>query len=1343
MSRTLWTRAIPGIGVALALAMPQVAGLSPVATAAPNVEIPVDVVGLSVNGLHGDQLGIGDARPTLGWRMTSEMRDGSPCYDPTVGGTCPLDRQTAYEIEAASSPEALESGDLLWDTGRVRSAAQHNVELGVDLDSRDTVAWRVRVWDATQKVSSWSEPAQFSVGLLENEDWGDAEWIEEAGRTEADPLPIFARAFDVPEGKEVADATMYLSGVGLHHATVNGEEITDEVLAPGNTNYQLSTEYRTYDITDVLEDGANTVGVELGTGTAYIRRSVQNPAVGRTSPYAWWQSQLKGSGTLVADAAAGATNVKLSSVANYHVGGTINIDTGDGGDRLESRVITAIGTAGAEGTGITFTPALSQAHTTDALVTGSGNNIAASDASAGAAVTPRMIARIEVDYTDGSSDEIVSDRDWQVASGPTVTTAWYAGEDYDALLEQPGWNEPGADLTTDATRRNGEAMDWTSAGIAPPPNLATQLVAREGEVMREMQEFVPQNITNPTPGTWVFDFGQNFAGWPELDVDQVPAGTVIKMFPAEGLNADGTVNQSSLGPGGRGRDLFNSYTARGAEGGETWKPKFNYFGMQYVQVTGLPEGYTPDASLITGHEIHADIPMDGAFDSSNARMNRLATMNRYSFTSNLMSTFTDCPGREKQSYPADYTMPMEGLVSTFDFEAYMRTTMHHLVEGQSRADTPMFGNVALKTPVHDWGYTGRFGDEINWGNAIILVPWFLYEYYGDTDTMDRYWDNMVDFVDYIRREKALTGADEHIVDAALSDWVSVEQTSGRISGTWGYYVMMGHMADMARMTGRPAEAREYEQLHREIGRAFNSHFLNAEGGYYSADGTTDAGATQAAQALALDAGLVPAELREQVLDYMIDDIYAFDPESAGGPHFSGGTIGMAPIVRVLRDNNRADVLWDLLQEDSYPGYGYFLQSTPQNPGGFTTIGERWTRGDSRNHMILAQIEEWLQGGVAGLQLAEGSVAGDSLVFKPQPTGNLRYAETSRMLSGGTAKVHWEKSDGRFTMSIEVPPNTTAEVWVPTDGRRALATPTRATFERVEGDHAVYSVGAGSYEFISTRVSYEDLSEQIASYRSNGDLPADVAADLTSKVVAAKEYATDGWVDQALESMRSYADTVDGLEGVPGYVRNDLRDQGAALIRELERIASVPSEGEAPVNTALPAIDGDAVFGQTLTATEGEWDSEGDLSFAYQWHRDGEPIEGATEGTYTLVADDVDALITVTVTASAEDVPPGIASSEPVGPVAAVATTTKVQAPKKVKARKQFPVTVRVRAPGLVPDGRIVIKVDGKTKRRVTLDDGRAQARLRVPAGNHRLRVVYPGATGFEGSAATTRIRGLR
>jgi alpha-L-rhamnosidase len=151
------------------------------------------------------------------------------------------------------------------------------------------------------------------MGLLEQNDWGHARWIDYPDRAENQPLPIFARQFTVPRGKRVADARLYLSGVGLHHATVNGRELTDEVLAPGNSNYPLSSEYRTYDLTEVVRTGGNTIGVELGNGTAYVRRSMTNPAVGRTAPYSWWQSQLKGNSVLAADAPEGATTVTLDT----------------------------------------------------------------------------------------------------------------------------------------------------------------------------------------------------------------------------------------------------------------------------------------------------------------------------------------------------------------------------------------------------------------------------------------------------------------------------------------------------------------------------------------------------------------------------------------------------------------------------------------------------------------------------------------------------------------------------------------------------------------------------------------------------------------------------------------------------------------------------------------------------------------------------------------------------------------------------------------------------------------------------------------------------------------------
>ncbi|GAA1037994.1 hypothetical protein GCM10009557_52840 [Virgisporangium ochraceum] len=383
------------------------------------------------------------------------------------------------------------------------------------------------------------------------------------------------------------------------------------------------------------------------------------------------------------------------------------------------------------------------------------------------------------------------------------------------------------------------------------------------------------------------------------------------------------------GGGNRGRDLFNTYTTAGTPGDESWAPDFTYFGMQWVQVAGLPEGYVPTKDTVTGLRVQASTPVAGEVTTSNARVNRIHTMARYSFAGNVMSVFTDCPGREKLSYPADYTMPMGAIHRNDDLDAYLRTTMRHLVEGQSIADTPMAGNVALKTPVYDWGYSGRFGDEINWGNAIVLVPAMLYELYGDTDVMTRYYDRMVDFVDYIQRQKAVG----NIVDAALADWVSAEQTSGRITGTWGWYVTVTKLAMMAKLTGHDADAATYTTLADDIRAAFNAAFYNTTLRRYTADGNAGTtGATQAAQALALDAGLVPDGERGAVLDALVELVYAFHPNGTG-PHFSGGTIGMAPTVRALADGGRDDVLWDLLQPDDQPSYGFFMAPTVANPGG--------------------------------------------------------------------------------------------------------------------------------------------------------------------------------------------------------------------------------------------------------------------------------------------------------------------------------------------------------------------------------------------------------------------------
>ncbi|NEA98773.1 alpha-L-rhamnosidase [Streptomyces sp. SID13726] len=1050
--RVVGTMAASAAGLALPVT-PRIPVQSAQAQPSGGVE-KAQVVGLAVDGREDRPLGVDDPAPRLSWRV---VRAGAAWT------------QTAYQVRAARSERDLDAGRLLWDSGPVHSAAQTDIAWrGPVLRSREQVVWQVRVWGPKGGATPWSRTASWEMGLLRPADWGRARWIEHPGRAVDQPLPLFAKAFKV-DGR-VTRARLYLSGVGLQVARLNGEPVTDEVLAPGNSNYQLSVEYRAYDVTHLVRTGDNTLGVELGHGTALVTRSVTNTATGRSAPYSWWQSQFKGTGTLTDPAARGASTAKVSSTANFHVGGTVNIDTGDGGDRLESRTITAVGTAGSDGTGISFQPALSADHATGAAVTASGNSLAGTDPSAGAAVTPRLIARLELTTADGTTRTLVTDRSWRTALGPTTTANWYSGSDYDARREQPAWTAPRADLSASAERRDGTPVGWTRAGIAPPPNLTTQLVWRNAEPLKVVDRLRPVSVKQPRPGVWVFDFGQNFAGWPRLDLDRLPAGTTVKIRPAESLNADGTVDQASIMGGGaaRGTDIFAAYTTHGGARGETWQPQFHYFGMQWVQITGLPEGFTPTRDTVTGLQIHADVPVAGSLRTSNDRINRIHRMSRYSIMSNVMSTFTDCPGREKLAYPADYLQPFASLHRTFGYGAYLRTMERHLAEGQSKSGDNI-GNVALKAPVYDWGYTGRFGDEINWGDGIVLTPWFLYETYGDTQTMARHYPQMQAFLTYIRTKKAGTGADAHLVDAALADWISSEQTSGRITGTWGYHQVADRMARMAALLGRTADAAEYRSLATHIKDAFNDAFYNRSLGRYTADGDRGtAGATQAAQALALDEGLVPDGEHGKVLDALVELVHAHQP-FGGGPHFSGGTIGLAPIVRALHEGGHDDVLWAVLQEDTRPGYGYFMAPTTANPGGLTTIPENWDLGASKNHMILLQIEEWFHSGLAGIRQPRGGVAYRELVIDPRPVGDLTHVAGSYRTPYGEVTTEWTRERGVFRLRVEVPPNTTAEIRVPTGGGKPQTVPSGARFERVEGDRAVYSVRSGSYVFAARDV----------------------------------------------------------------------------------------------------------------------------------------------------------------------------------------------------------------------------------------------------------------------------------
>ena len=209
---------------------------------------------------------------------------------------------------------------------------------------------------------------------------------------------------------------------------------------------------------------------------------------------------------------------------------------------------------------------------------------------------------------------------------------------------------------------------------------------------------------------------------------------------------------------------------------------------------------------------------------------------------------------------------------------------------------------------------------------------------------------------------------------------------------------------------------------------------------------------------------MPDEYKQVVLDELVDQIYSYQP-FGGGPHLNSGMIGLGPVTRALMDNGRQDVLWDLLQEDTQPSYGYFLQSTEKHPGGLTTIPEYWDLRQSQNHMILLQIDEWFTAGLAGIKQAKDSIGYRDLVIKPQVVGNLGEVSGEYMSPYGEVLSSWTRDgDDAPTLSVTVPSNSTAEVWAPTGGEEAKVTGGEAEFVKSEDGYAVYEVGPGSYTF---------------------------------------------------------------------------------------------------------------------------------------------------------------------------------------------------------------------------------------------------------------------------------------
>ena len=936
--------------------------------------------------------------------------------------------QTAYRLQVASSAELLEEGKAdLWDSGKVSSSQTLNVRYeGKTLNSGLRCYWRVQVWDKNDGPSAFSPTQFWEMGLLRAADW-KAQWISaqtprnvRVEETTLPPPPFLRKTFELT--KPIKRATLFATARGVYELRLNGSRVSDELLAPGWTDYRIRTQYQAYDVTRQLKRGANAIGAILGDGwfSGHVGWGKQHHHYGDT-PALLTQLEVQytdGTRQIVSSDKTWRGNVGPIVYSDMLMGEFYdarkvqsNWDTTNFNAAGWQPVVVAPAILPLRGIA-DVTPQLKAAVKNNALSIVAGNNIAGDP-------IPNMAKNLRIEYSIGGVK-----RTRTLAENET--------------LQIPDAGETAGKLTIHrATYGNLSAKQPTKPAL---------LVGSHGPAVRVTQELKPIKITQPKPGTFIFDMGQNMVGVTRLKV-RGAAGTRVQLRFAEMLNPDGTAYTANL----RLARATDTYICNG-NGVETWEPRFTFHGFRYVEVTGFPG--TPTLDAITGRFIGSDIPKTGTFNSSSAMVNQLQSNIDWGQRGNFLSVPTDCPQRdERLGWLGDAQVFVRTATYNRDVAGFFEKWLQDVEDAQ--APDGGFSDVAP-----------RKVDEANgapaWGDAGVIVPWTVYQAYGDTDVINRHWTAMTRWMNYIT-EVNPDGLWTQKRANDFGDWLSIgADTPKDVLATAYYAYDASLMARMARATNRTAEAAKYDALFEHIKRAFNAAFVTSTGQVK--------GQTQTSYLVALRFNLLPTNLRPLAAQHLAADI------AAKNNHLSTGFVGVGYLCPVLTDTGHNDVAYKLLLNDTFPSWGFSIKH------GATTIWERWDgwtpdKGfqvvamNSFNHYSLGSVGEWLYGHVAGISTDPDHPGFKRIVIAPHPGPGLTFANASYDSVHGRIVSNWKKEAGQATYDVTIPANTLATVSIPaSDANRVLESGQSAMqapdvkFLRQDGNRAVFSVGSGTYKF---------------------------------------------------------------------------------------------------------------------------------------------------------------------------------------------------------------------------------------------------------------------------------------
>jgi alpha-L-rhamnosidase len=617
-----------------------------------------------------------------------------------------------------------------------------------------------------------------------------------------------------------------------------------------------------------------------------------------------------------------------------------------------------------------------------------------------------LLMQIKMTYTDGTESYILTDESWKSNNDGAIRMSdIYNGETYDATKKLTGWDLP----------------DFNDSGwkAVKTGNYRNNLIASQGAVVRKIQELKPVKVFRSPKGSLLVDMGQNMVGWIRLKVSG-KKGTVVTIRHAEVLDKYEEFYTENL----RSAKCQLTYTLSG-NGEEVYEPRFTFMGFRYLEVNGFPGELTAD--FITGIVVHSDMMVTGSYESSNPLLNQLQHNIQWGQKGNFVDVPTDCPQRD------------ERLGWTGDAQAFSRTAAFNY-------DVSAFFTKWLKDVALDQRPGGEVPDVIpdvinkqdaktiapsaGWGDVAVIVPWTMYQVYGDKQLLENQYPSMKAWVEYIRKK----AGDSYLWKGGskYGDWLFYHPpvnnhtepdgfTEYDFISTAFFAYSTKLLAQSARELGKTEDEKYYTDLFNKIKIVFNKEYVTPAGRV----GTN----SQTSYVLALMFNLLPDELRKDAAKFLVDDIKSRDN------HLSTGFLGTPFLCHVLTQTGYTDVAYDLLLQETYPSWLYPVKM------GATTIWERWDgqKTDSTfqdagmnsfNHYAYGAIGDWMYRVSAGIDSKTPGYK--NLLIQPHVTKKLSLSKASFESAYGKIVSGWEKKDGKVYYTIEIPANTEALIVLPAD-----------------------------------------------------------------------------------------------------------------------------------------------------------------------------------------------------------------------------------------------------------------------------------------------------------------------